>query len=355
MHPDALAPLRMRNQRLWGTRFDTPKEVVQWLGAMQAQEFGLAKWAIAQRTHGMERADVEQAFADGTIVRTHVLRPTWHFALGADIRWILKATAPRVHALNAYYNRQHKLDTKLVAKSNPIIATALEGGAHLTRSELAAALARGGIRASGNRLAYIVMRAELDAIVCSGTMRGKQHTYALLDERIPKEKPLDREAALAELTRRYFTSRGPATLNDFARWSSLTAAEGREGLGLVGKDLESAVIDGRTYWFGPLPRASASTKPRVDLVQGYDEIIMSYSESRDPSFAPTDSRLLHTVLLDGRMIGKWKPVAHRNSVVVKTVLNRALNRLESKALGDAIQAYSRFAGVPLTAARTRGK
>lgn len=355
MKRDALAPLRMRTQRLWGPRFETSREVVRWLGALQAQEFALAKWSIAQRTRGATIADVEQAFAAGVIVRTHVLRPTWHFALGEDIRWLLKATAPRVHALNAYYNRQHKLDTKLFAKSNSIIAKALEGGAHLTRRELAAALTRGGIRAAGNRLAYIVMRAELDGIVCSGAMRAKQHTYALLDERIPQGKTLDREAALAELTRRYFRSRGPATLNDFARWSSLTAAEGREGLALVTSELESDVIDGKTYWFASLPRARPSAKPTVDLVQGYDEIIMSYSESRDASFTPVDSRLLHAVLLDGRMIGKWKPVAERNSLVLKTVLNRTLTRVEQDALGAAIEAYTRFAGVPLTVARTRGK
>ena len=117
----ALAPLRMRTQRLWGTRFETPRDVVRWLGALQAQEFALAKWSIAQRTRGLKRGDVEQAFADGVIVRTHVLRPTWHFALGEDIRWLLKATAPGVNTLNAYYNRQHKLDTKLFAKSNEII------------------------------------------------------------------------------------------------------------------------------------------------------------------------------------------------------------------------------------------
>jgi hypothetical protein len=336
MKSDALAPLRMQGLRLWGTRFETPQQVVRWLGALQAQEFLLAKWSIAQRTRGATKADVDQAFADGVIVRTHVLRPTWHFALAEDIRWLLQATAPRVHALNAYYNKQHELDKKLFTKTNTLIARALEGGAHLTRRELATVLKRGGIRASGARLAYIMMCAELDALVCSGAMRGKRHTYALLDERAPGAKALDREAALAELTRRYFTSRGPATLNDFLRWSSLRAAEGREGLALVGKDLESDVIDGKTYWHGPLPRVRASTKPAVDLVQGYDEIIMSYSESRDASFVQVDSRLLHTVLLDGRMIGKWKPVAGRNSVVVKTVLNRTLNREEKKALATAV-------------------
>jgi winged helix DNA-binding protein len=342
-----IPPLRMRAQRLWGTRWDTPRDVVRWLAALQAQEFAVAKWSIAQRTRRATKADVDQAFADGVILRTHVLRPTWHFVLGEDIRWILKATAPRVHALNAYYNRRFELDAKLLKKSSAAIAKALRGGGHLTRRELQAVLKSAGIRAKGTRLAYIVMRAELDAIVCSGAMRGKQHTYALLEERVPHAKTLARDAALAELTRRYFTSRGPATLNDYVRWSSLTAAEGREGLALVGDDVTSQVVDGKTYWFSPGSRAvRASSKPVVDLVQCYDEIIMSYSESRDTSFTPGDRTFMHAVLLDGRLVGHWRPTTRRNSVRIETVLKRALTRPEAKALAAA---------VALTAAWIRGK
>src|SRR2546427_8594756 len=271
MRRDGIAPLRMRTQRLWGTRFDTPRAVVRWLTALQAQEFPMAKWSVAQRTRGASQADVDQAFADGVIVRTHVLRPTWHFALGEDIRWLLKATAPRVNALTAYYNRQHKLDTKLFAKSNSIIA--------------------------------------------------------------------------------------PATLNDFTRWSSVTAAEGREALALVGKSLESEVIGGRTFWFGsaPPPRASTSRKPRVDLVQGYDGIIMSYSESRGASFTPVDSRLLHAVLLDGRMIGKWKPVARRNWVVLRRVWAGPSHGARRAPWAPQSTPTPGSAGVPWPVPRHRGK
>jgi hypothetical protein len=353
----------MRSQRLWGARFGTARDVVGWLTALQAQEFSMAKWSVAQRTVGATRADVEQALADGVILRTHVLRPTWHFVLGEDIRWLLQVTAPRVTALNAYYNRQLELDNKVFTKSSSVIAQALRRGAHLTRRELAAALQGAGIRAMAPRLAYIVMRAELDAIVCSGAMRGKQHTYALLDERAPQTKTLEYEAALAELTRRYFASRGPATLNDFLRWSSLTAGEGREGLALIADELESHVVDGRTYWFGPASRvASRSSHPAVDLVQGYDEIILSYSESRDASFTPGEPAFSNAVLLDGRLVGHWKPTAQRNAVVIETVLHRALRGVEAKALHAGVDAYGRFLGGPatlapvrLTAARTHRK
>jgi winged helix DNA-binding protein len=348
----------MRAQRLRGPRFDTPREVVRWLAALQAQEFALAKWSVAQRTRGATRSDVERAFDDGVILRTHLLRPTWHFVLGDDIRWLLEVTAPRVHALNAYYYRQHELDKKVVTKSNTLIAKALEGGTQLTRQELAAALKRGGIRASGERLAYIAMRAELDAVVCSGAMRGKQHTYALLDERAPQAKPRGAEASLAELTRRYFTSRGPATLKDFMTWSSLTAAKGREGLALVAGELESRAVDGVTYWLAPeSPAARRSPKPVVDLVQGYDEIIMSYSESRDDSLRAGvgTAPFYHAVLLDGRLIGHWRPTAKRNSTLLEIVLKRALEPAEAKALDAAVDAYAHFVGGRLTVARRRGK
>jgi hypothetical protein len=353
----------MRSQRLWGTRLGTAREVVGWLTALQAQEFSMAKWSVAQRTRGATKVDVEQALADGVILRTHVLRPTWHFVLREDIRWMLKVTAPRVNALNAYYHRQLELDNKVFTKSSSVIATALQCGAHRTRRELAGVLKRAGISAKGPRLAYIVMRAELDAIVCSGPMRGKQHTYALLDERVPQAKTLEYEAALAELTRRYFASRGPATVNDFLRWSSLAADEGREGLALVANELESHVVAGRTYWFGPGSRvARTSSQPTVDLVQGYDEIILSYSESRDASFTPSEGAFFNAVLLDGRLVGHWKPTATRNSVLIETVLSRALRRAEANALDAAVNAYARFVGGPatlapvrLTAARTHRK
>jgi hypothetical protein len=262
-----------------------------------------------------------------------------------------------VHALSAYYYRQHELDQKVFKKSNAVIARSLESGAHLTRPELAAALGRAGIRASGNRLAYVVMRAELDGIVCSGMMRGKQHTYALLETRVSQARKLAPDAALAELTTRYFTSRGPATLNDFLTWSSLTAKKGREALALAAKALESDVLDGKTYWFGAgsdaVPRKSA--QPVADLVQCYDEIIMAYSESRDDSFRVGRGPFYHSVLMDGRLVGHWRPVAKGSAVRIDVALQRALGRSETKALDRAIDAYGRFLGVRLTIALRRRK
>ncbi len=214
-----IAHQRLRNEHLGGIPFQTPEEVVQWFGAVQAQDYGGAKWAVAERATGATNAALDRLFTEGAILRTHMMRPTWHFVLPADIRWMLALTSPRVHAMNAYYYRQVELDDAIFQRSNDVLAQALQGGIQLTRAEIAQAYKAAGINASGMRLAYFLMHAELDAIICSGGLRGKQFTYSWFDERVPATNTLDHDEALAELTRRYFTSHGPALVQDFAWWS----------------------------------------------------------------------------------------------------------------------------------------
>ncbi len=224
---------------------------------------------------------------------------------------------------------------------------------HLTRAEVAIELDRAGVTASGLRLAYILMHAELEAVICSGAPRGKQQTYASFDARVPAALPRDRDDALAELTARYFTSRGPATVKDFARWCSFTLGDARAGLEMVQSQLEHEVVDGRTYWFAASPERAAPTSPVVDLVQGYDECIMSYSESKDvlrESAAPGDrtAPFNHAVLLDGHVIGHWRHAPKTRSVTIETSLYRDLNRRETRALDDAIERYGTFLGVSVS-------
>lgn len=344
-----IAQRRMYRQHLWGTRFEKPEAVVRWLGALQAQEYPVAKWSVAQRT-GVEADDavMDEAFARGAILRTHLLRPTWHFVLPADIRWLLALTAPRVHALNAYRYRQLELADDLLSKTDEILGTALEGGRQLTRNELRAILERSGIETEGQRLPYMLMHAELEAVICSGALKGKQHTYALLDDRAPSAESLDRDDALAELTKRFFTGRGPATLKDLLRWSSLTAAEGRSGLDMAKSQLEHESIGARDYWFAPLEELPRRSGKVIDLVQGYDEIVMSYSESKDVLFTEPAARdvvvFTHAVLLNGQLIGHWRRVLARDSVLVEVSLYRPLNRAEHRALTVAVDDFGRFLG-----------
>ena len=334
----------MHGVRLWGPPCATPAAVLRTLGAMQAQEFAVAKWSIAQRTKGATDASLAKMFDRGAFLRTHVLRPTWHFVLPADIRWMLELTAPRVKARMKPYDRQLELDEKLYAKTNAIIARAVKGR-HRTRKELGDALERAGIPARGQRLGHIVMRAELDALICSGAMRGKQHTYASLAERAPKAKKLSRDDALAELTTRYFSTRGPATVNDFSWWSSLTAADARGAIEALGSRLESAVVDGRTYWFAPGRTPAKRRMPVVDLVQVYDEVVMSYRESRDVlsssnvTSLASGSLVLHPILLDGGLIGHWKPAPGGE---IESVPYVNLGKSEQRALARASERMRRF-------------
>jgi hypothetical protein len=354
MDTHEIARRRLYNQRLWGAPCDSPEHVVGWLSAMQSQEFAYAKWSVAQRTHGATNAAMDQALADGTILRTHVLRPTWHFVLPADVRWLLDLTAPRVNALSGYYYRQLGLDDAVFTKTNALFSKTLKGGRQLTRTEFAGILRRSGIAASGQRLGYILMRAELDAVIISGALRGKQQTYASFDERVPRAKVVRRDDALAELTRRYFVSRGPATLKDYLTWSSLTAAEGRIGLEMAQPHLEHEVVGGRTYWFAPSSPRAKRASPVVDLIQGYDEYVMSYRESKDvlqlPGRASTvlsgEPIYTHAILLDGHVAGHWKRVLSKSLVSIQTQLYRPLISAEVRALQAAVHRYGRFMGQP---------
>ena len=221
-----VAHRRMRAQHLVGPPLPDPVAVVGHLGGVQAQEFPYALWGVTQRTAGFDVADVRKLVDEGAIVRTHALRPTWHFLAPEDLGWIQALTGPRVHAFNAYYYRKFGIDADSSAHTNALITGALRGGNHLTRKELAEL-----VGATGIKLAYVVMHAELDGLIVNGPMRGKQHTYALAAERIPAPRALSGDEALAELTRRYFSTHGPATIKDFVWWSSLTVAQIKRGPG----------------------------------------------------------------------------------------------------------------------------
>jgi hypothetical protein len=229
MNPRDMASQRLAQQLLTESALDRPEDVVGWLGAVQAQEYAGAKWGIGLRTRGLSDGLLDRAFDEGRLLRTHLLRPTWHFVTPADIRWLLALTGPRVHAHNAHRYRELGLEASTLARSHDVLAAALAGGRWLTRPELAAVLEGAGLSAEGQRMPYLLMHAELEGVICSGPRRGKQFTYALLDERVPAAPVLDQDAALAELARRYLRTRGPATVHDFAWWSGLTVTAIRQG------------------------------------------------------------------------------------------------------------------------------
>lgn len=346
-----IAHQRLHNQHIAGAQFEKPADAVAWLGAVQAQDFAGAKWALGLRMQGATDESIEQAFADGTILRTHVMRPTWHFVAPADIRWMLTLTAPRVNAFNAYYYRKLALDDAVFLRSNAVLAKALQGGKQLTRAELVSVLKQSGIATDNLGFLYLLGRAELDGVICSGARRGKQFTYALLEERAPQARTLERDEALAELTRRYFTSHGPATLQDFVWWSGLSTTDTRAGLETVKSQLMYEVIDGQTYWFSPSAPLAKDLSPTAYLLPNYDEYIVGYTD-RSASFDDTrhakklDARgnilFNHMMVINGQIAGTWKRTLKKNIVVIEANPLTPLSKAETRALATSANRYGAF-------------
>lgn len=348
-HQDLLH-YRLINQQIAASKFKTPQEVVSWLGAMQAQVFAMAKWAIGLRLGKASDCDVEHAFNTGAILRTHMLRPTWHFVSPEDIRWMLALTAPRVHAANASMYRKLELNNAVLKKSNAVLIKSLEGNNHLSRASLKTALDQAKINTDGLRLVYILMHAELEALICSGPRQGKQFTYALLDERAPEKKKVDREEALGLLLMRYFTSRGPATIRDFVWWSGLTVKETQTGVAMLAGDLKRVNIKGQEYLFTAHVPKTGKELQRTFLMPDYDEYGISYKDrsalfkTERPAVRKqgASSPYSHMFVVNGVIAGTWKSLEKNKKCSVETVSFKRLEAEERQALKKAVQRYCLF-------------
>jgi len=342
-----IARFRLLNQQLAAPIFSTPQQVVSWMIAQQAQEYTMAKWAIGLRAKNLTDSIVEKAFNEGAILRTHLMRPTWHFVAPADIRWLLALTAPRVHALSAFYYRRAELDAKLFSKTQSLMIKALEGGRHLTRSALQSEFAKAKIKAEGERLSYIMMQAELEGLVCSGPRQGKQFTYALLEERVAPVKTLSRAEALTEFVRRYFTSRGPATLQDFSYWSGLTLKDAKEGASALPSSFLYEKINGEDYIFLELEWKEKKNNITTFLMPDYDEYGMSYknrSALMHPEFPPIEDSAVysHWLVVDGRIAGDWSRTEKNKKIVAETRSSIKISKLKEKEVVKAANRYNAF-------------
>jgi hypothetical protein len=333
---------------LWRRRVRTPAEVVGSLVAVQAQEHRYARWSVGQRA-GASAAEVDAAFDSGAILRTHVLRPTWHYVTPADLPWLLALSGARIDAANARRYAELELDPATCRRATDLIADAVADGPK-TRRELGVMLLGHGIAPDGQRMPHLLLHAELHAAVCSGPMRDAQHTYAAFSDRVPARSPVGEDEALADLARRWFTTRGPASVRDFAWWSGLPIAIARAALASVQTELASYEVDGRTYWFSAWPRSSS--RPRVDLVQCYDEVVISYTETRDvlatagidfPVPRSIDG-FTHVMLRDGRLLGHWRLEQARTGVEVRVRPAGVLDDQTRSAMTSAILGYQRFDG-----------
>lgn len=352
MTNEDIARLRLFNQQIARTRFKAPDQVVSWLGALQAQDYAGVKWSIGLRLPDATDADIEQAIAAKTIIRTWPMRGTLHFVEASDVRWMLALLTPRIIAGSAARYRQLELDEIVFARSKELFAKALQGGKQLTREEMYQLLERNNISAAGQRGYHILARSAQDGLICFGPPDDKQQTFTLLDEWVPKTKKLARDEALAELTQRYFTGHGPATLQDFAGWAGLTVTDVRAGLDMVKSHLRQETVNGQAYWMPQEMPAIEDDSPDIYLLPGFDEYMLGYKDRsavldaiHAQKIVPGNNGMFSpTLVIDGMVAGTWKRTLKKDTVVITISPFTSLSQAHSHAISAAVEPYGRFVG-----------
>ncbi len=351
MTKSLIASYRLANQQIAGTTLKTPEELLSWMCGIQAQDYGQAKWAVGLRLPGSTDADIERAIAQKKIVRTWAMRGTLQFVAAKDYRWIHSLLAHRFLSTGGSRNKQLELDEKIFQKSNALIVRALEKEERLTRNEIGALLKSAGIPTDQNRLSHLLHFATMSQLICFAPRSGKEFTFVLLDKWIPSKKSLPRDKALYELAKRYFRSRGPATIDDFMWWSGLSTIEATEALGMIKQLLIHETLDGKTYWFAnDMPRAE-NQKKRVYLLAGFDEYLIGYSDRSaylDPKFnskAIFNNGVFHpTIVIDGEIVGIWRPITKGKSVVMRSEAFVKLTKDQQREVEEEFDKYRIFVG-----------
>ena len=336
------------------TKFKTPHELVAWMGAMQSQDYAGAKWSIGLRVPGSTDASIEQALTDRRIVRTWAMRGTLHIVAAKDVRWLLKLLGARVLASVAGRHRELELDDKTFARCDDLIAKALHNGQPLNRTALIAMLKAHHISTAGQRPAHILQHAALRGLICQTTAPRNTPIYIPIDDAIPKGMVMQHEEAVAELVKRYFSSHGPATLQDFVWWSGLKISDVRAGLNANHSHLVEDTFEGKTFW-----RSNTEVKPphapSLHLLPGFDEYLLGY-QNREMVIPAEHVRLwtagngMFTPLLviDGRLAGNWKRTLSKGKVALTIQTLHSLSKAENIALHVAAEHFGKFLALPVT-------
>ena len=346
---------RLHNQAIAKAAFEQPAQVVARLGAVQAQDYAGALWSLGLRMFQATQADIERAIADRSIVRTWPMRGTLHFVAADDVRWLLRLLTPRIIRATAGRWRGLGLDDETFDRSREVISRALEGGQQLTRPEIFEELTRADISPAGQRGIHILGRLSQEGLLCFGSHRGKQPTFALLDEWLPLTKDLAGEEALAELALRYFGGHGPATVQDLERWAGLKITEARAALEMVKSQLRQEKLNGQTYWLSPVEPDATSSNQSVYLLPGFDEYLLGYrdrSSVLDPQYFQKvvpggNGMFMPTIVSGGQVVGLWKREIKKNKIVVSPLPFTGLSSAEMEGFTTAAEDYGRFMELPV--------
>lgn len=323
MNSADIGPLRLSAQRIVGDLLTRPEDVAKHLLAMQSQDYNGGLWSLGLRTKQASQHDVEQAIADRKIVRTWPMRGTLHFLHADDVHWMVNLLAPRVTA--SVRNRrvnQLGLTDAVVAEAEQLMRQELKGGRSIERNQVVELL-QGvkGLKIDNQHTQHLMRNFGERGIICFGPHAGKQPTFVLLDEWIPKPADKLQSEALSELAERYFVSHGPATLKDFAGWGMLKMSDARTGLEAAKNNLQQTVINEKTYYFAKGLQAAESTD--AILLPGFDEYILGYKEREtvlkmehaNKVVPGGNGMFLPTVVDNGQVVGLWKRKLNKSGVV----------------------------------------
>ncbi len=349
MNQKDIANTRLVSQQITSTKFSSAKEILEWMGAIQAQDFNMAKWAIGLRLENATLQNIDPAIDSGEIIRTHLLRPTWHFVSADDIYWMIDLTAPRILSSMKGRNIQLELSPDVFKKANKIFEKALSGNKNLTRKELINELNKAKIETDNNRASHIFFHAELEGIICSGKMKEKQITYALLNERIEKPFPIKKEEALYKLASKYFQSHSPATLADFCWWSGLSFLDAKQALESIKSNFISEKINDQEYWFSNSFSVPKKMKESVFLLPAFDEYLISYKDRSAAIIPEHQSKAFSnngifwpTIIINGQVAGLWKREIKKDQLIFETNLFDKKNKLDEELLKKAAEKLAHF-------------
>ncbi|MDQ0894953.1 winged helix DNA-binding domain-containing protein [Agromyces ramosus] len=340
-----IARWRLHSQHL-AAPVESARQVVQSLVAVQAENASQSAWAVATRTTSPRRDDLAQALVDGRVLRTHVLRSTWHYVRADDLQWLQDLTGPRV--LPVFDQQLQPLADRMTALTE-VVEQLLAEASDRTRTDLADALAERGEQLTGQQLMLLLGYLEVQGLVTSGAPRGGEHTYALFADRVPEPRRLDRDEALTELALRYFTAHGPATERDLAYWATLTFTDVRRGIAGAADRLASFEHDDRTFWHAP-GEAPTSASPAGHLLQVLDEMYRGYQDSRwmvDAAGAVPRGRetAIGMALVDGQLVAGMKRTVSATAVAFEIRPHRPLHASEIAAIQDAAARYAAYLGL----------
>ncbi len=349
MTPKEISAGRLRSQKIESNEHLTPSELVKWIGAIQAQDFQMAKWAIGIRSEGLSEREIEESFNKGEILRVHLLRPTWHFVTAEDIRWILRLTADKIKSSLKSRHKELGITATVISKTRAIIENSLSIHHNLTREELASEFNKANIKTDRNRLSHILFRAELDGMICSGPVMKRNPTYALLNERVPENKTLTRDESLAQLARLYFRSRCPATLSDFCWWSNLSLSEARGTWESLNNEFTKEVSGKNEYWIPDEFPAVIPDKNSVHLLPAFDEFLISYRD-RSSSLpvihtgkpVSENGMFFPSIVVNGRIAGLWKRTIKKDTVIIETNMFQPVDTGIRELINEKARLFGRF-------------